>query len=71
MTALPACIAEELDADWAKVKIIPRRRRKVFGNPVLGHMVTVGSHAVAGYYEKVRIAGAQARKVLIANAARS
>ena len=35
------------------------------------HMVTVASQAVDGYYEKVRLAGAQARKILIANAAQT
>ena len=73
MTALPACIAEDLDADWAKVKVVTAPDNEtLFGNPkFFDHMVTVGSRAVAGYYEKVRLAGAQARKVLLVNAAQA
>ena len=71
MTALPACIAEDLDADWTKVHVVTAPDdEKTFGNPkFFDHMVTVGSRAVAGYYEKVRLAGAQARKILLVNAA--
>ena len=71
MTALPACIAEDLDADWAKVKVeTAPDNEKLYGNPkFFGHMVTVASKAVDGYYEKVRLAGAQARKILLINAA--
>ncbi len=71
MTALPACLAEDLDADWAKVKVLTAPDdESLYGNPkFFGHMVTVASKAVDGYYEKVRLAGAQARKILIANAA--
>ena len=72
MTSIPACLAEDLDADWTKVKVetAPDDESK-YGNPkFFGHMVTVGSRAVSGYYDIVRLAGAQARKVLLANAAR-
>jgi len=71
MTALPACIAEDLDADWAKVHVATSPDDEgVYGNPkFFGHMVTVGSRAVTGYYEQVRLAGAQARKIILANAA--
>ncbi len=73
MTSLPACIAEDLDADWAKVKVVTAPDdESLYGNPkFFGHMVTVGSRAVPGYYEKVRLAGAQARKVLLINAAQA
>ena len=72
MTSLPACLAEDLDADWAKVHVVTAPdNEKLYGNPkFFGHMVTVGSRAVTGYYEIVRLAGAQARMILVANAAR-
>ena len=72
MTSLPACLAEDLDADWAKVHVVTAPdNEKFYGNPkFFGHMVTVGSRAVTGYYEIVRLAGAQARMILVANAAR-
>jgi isoquinoline 1-oxidoreductase beta subunit len=71
MTSLPVCVAEELDADWNKVRVVTAPDdEKTYGNPkFFDHMVTVGSRAVPGYYEKVRLAGAQARKIILANAA--
>jgi isoquinoline 1-oxidoreductase beta subunit len=71
MTTLPLLIAEDLDADWHKVRVVQSPSdAKTYGNPAFGGiLITVGSLAVRGYYEKLRIAGAQARKVLLANAA--
>jgi isoquinoline 1-oxidoreductase subunit beta len=73
MTTLPSMIAEDLDADWSKVRVVQSPDDiKTYGNPLFfGLMVTVGSRATPGYYEKLRIAGAQARKVLLVNAAES
>src|SRR5690348_17398409 len=73
MTALPLIIAEELDADWAKVKIVPAPvNEKIYGNPGFGGMMyTAGSNAVRSYYDNLRLFGAQARRVLLDNAARS
>ena len=69
LTALPLMLAEELDADWSKVKceLAP-------GNPKLyggvhkmfpGAQVTLASVSVPAYYMPLRTAGAQARKVLL------
>lgn len=73
MTSLPLILAEELDVDWSKVKAVQSPNdEKIFGNPVFfGSLTTVGSLATKGYFEKMRLAGAQARKVLVANAAKS
>jgi isoquinoline 1-oxidoreductase beta subunit len=73
MTALPSMIAEDLDADWSKVRVVQSPDDiKTYGNPqFFGLLITVGSRATPGYYEKLRIVGAQARKVLLANAAES
>jgi isoquinoline 1-oxidoreductase subunit beta len=73
MTSLPLVLAEELDADWSKVKAefappIP----PLYGNPhpfFNGAQITAGSTAVPGYFHSLRIAGAQARRVLIDNVA--
>src|SRR6476619_2013108 len=72
MTSLPLIIAEELDADWAKVKIVPAPvNEKIFGNPGFGCMMyTAGSNAVTSYYQPLRVIGAQVRRVLLDNAAR-
>ena len=73
MTSLPLIIAEELDADWAKVRIVPAPPlENLYGNPGFGGamMYTAGSNAVQSYYTPLRIAGAQVRRVLLDNAAR-
>src|SRR5213079_1908217 len=72
MTSLPLIIAEELDADWAKVRIVPAPAiDQIYGNPGFGGMMyTAGSNAVTSYYTPLRILGAQVRRVLLDNAAR-
>ncbi len=72
MTSLPLVIAEELDADWDKVRIVPAPvNEKIFGNPGFGGMMyTAGSNAVTSYYKNLRLFGAQVRRVLLENAAK-
>src|SRR3989441_9496563 len=72
LTSLPLIVAEELDADWAKVRIVPAPPDdKVYGNPGFGGvMYTAGSNAVRSYYQPLRIFGAQVRRVLLDNAAK-
>ncbi len=73
LTSLPLVLAEELDADWSKVKVefappIP----PLYGNPhpfFNGAQLTAGSTSVPGYFHSLRVAGAQARRVLIENVA--
>lgn len=72
MTSLPLILAEEMDADWSKVKIEwapadPTMYGYTFQNAKA--MAIVGSRAVQLYYNDLRMAGAQVRKVLISNAA--
>ncbi len=74
MTALAVLIAEEMDADWAKVRVEQSPiDPKIYGRPGWGgrgfHMITVGSMTVSGYFMPLRQAGAQARYVLLKNAA--
>jgi len=72
MTSLPVIIAEELDADWSKVVIVPAPvQEKIYGNPGFGGMMyTAGSNAVRSYYDNLRMFGAQVRRVLLDNAAK-
>src|SRR4051812_23217274 len=72
MTSLPLIIAEELDADLTRVKIVPAPvNEKIYGNPGFGGMMyTAGSNAVTSYYVPLRTMGAQVRRVLLDNAAR-
>src|ERR671918_2779198 len=72
MTSLPLIVAEEMDADWSKVKIEwapadPAMYGYTFQNSKA--MAIVGSRAVMLYYNDLRSAGTQVRKVLISNAA--
>jgi isoquinoline 1-oxidoreductase beta subunit len=69
LTTLPLILAEELDADWSKVKVeIAPPNPKVYGNPhplLNGGQASLASVAVPGYFKPLRVAGAQARRVLM------
>ena len=71
-TSLPLILAEELDADWDRVEIVPAPPiDAVYGNPEFdGQMYTAGSAAVSGYFDSLRRFGAQVRRVLLDNVAR-
>src|SRR5882757_4972107 len=71
MTSLPLILAEELDANWDDVRIVPVPIvEKVYGNPAFGGtLTTAGSTAVTAYYDRLRIFGAQVRRILLENAA--
>jgi isoquinoline 1-oxidoreductase beta subunit len=71
-TSLPLILAEELDADWTKVRLAqpPVWDPKQYGNPeYFGVLSTTSSFAVRGYFKPMRVAGAQARRVLVDAAA--
>jgi isoquinoline 1-oxidoreductase subunit beta len=70
-TSLPLILAEELDADWGMVRIVPAPTiEKFYGNPgFFGELKTARSNAVTSYFNELRIFGAQVRRVLIENAA--
>jgi isoquinoline 1-oxidoreductase beta subunit len=70
-TALAVILAEDLDADWSRIRVVQAPADgKRYGNPKFNNQQqTVGSYSVTGYYLPMRLAGAQARNVLLANAA--
>ena len=73
MTALPMIVAEEMDADWSKVVLEwAPADAKMYGYTFRDRrmMAIVGSRATQLYYNDLRVAGAQVRKVLLQNAAR-
>jgi isoquinoline 1-oxidoreductase subunit beta len=72
MTSLPLILAEELDADWEQVRIVPAPViEKIYGNPAFGGaMFTAGSTAVSAYFTPLRTFGAQVRLVLLDNVSR-
>lgn len=69
LTALPLILAEELDADWSKVKAeFAPPNPKVYGNPhylLNGGQASLASVAIAGYFKPLRVLGAQVRLVLV------
>jgi isoquinoline 1-oxidoreductase beta subunit len=72
-TSVPLMLAEEMDADWSKVELAwAPADADTYGYPVgkgRHAMSIVGSRAVQYYYDSMRTAGAQVRKVLMQNAA--
>ena len=71
LTSLPRIVADEMDADWGKVKVIASPASdKIYGNPGRGYtQYTAGSATVTGYFNSLRQFGAQVRYVLMDNAA--
>lgn len=63
-TALPRIVADELDADWARVKVV-----QATGDEKYGDQDTDGSHSVVTFFVPLREAGATARLMLIRAAA--
>jgi isoquinoline 1-oxidoreductase beta subunit len=68
-TSLPMLIAEELEADWSKVRIEFAPADKAYINPMFGMQGTGGSTSVRAAYTPLRKAGAAAREMLVAAAA--
>lgn len=69
-TSLPVILAEEMDADFGRVRIEFCGVDPAFNNPMKGYQATGQSAAVRGYYEPLRKVGASVRAMLIAAAAR-
>lgn len=68
-TALPMILAEELDADWAKVRSTHGSNDPAYVDPVFGMHLTGGSGSIAHSYTQYRELGARARAMLVAAAA--
>ncbi len=69
LTAIPQLMAEELDADWAQVRVEQAPVSQAFNNPAFGMQATGGSTTVRGHWDVMRNAGATARAMLVAAAA--
>ncbi len=69
-TSMPMLIAEELNVDIQKVKVAFAPPGKVYGNALIfGLQLTGGSTSVREGYDKLRVAGAQVREMLVGAAA--
>lgn len=62
--SLPRIVADELDADWARVKVV-----QATGDEKYGDQDTDGSHSVVSFFVPLREAGASARLMLVRAAA--
>jgi len=64
-TSMPMIVAEELEADWSKIRIV-----QADAHPTkYGSMTTGGSFSVRGSWQTLRTAGATAREMLLTAAA--
>ena len=63
-TSLPLVVADELDADWKRVKI-----DQAIGDKRYGDQNTDGSHSIRSFFDTMRECGAAARWMLIQAAA--
>jgi len=68
-TALPTLVAEELEVDLAKIKVEIAPAGPPYINSLLGGQITGGSTSIVEGYDKLRLAGAQARTMLVSAAA--
>lgn len=66
MTSFPMIVAEELDADWQKIKVL----QAPFDAKKFERQLTGGSGAIPHSWKRLRNAGATARYLLVAAAAK-
>jgi len=68
-TSLPMLLADELEADWSRIRIAFAPAAQEYINPLFGMQGTGGSTSVRAAWMPLRTAGAQAREMLISAAA--
>jgi len=68
-TGLPMILAEELDADWSRVKSQHGNADAAYVDPAFGIHITGGSGAIKNSYTQYRELGARTRAMLMAAAA--
>ena len=70
-TSLPMLVADELDADWSKVRFESAPVDPVYNHPAFGMMATGGSTSTWVEWDRFRKAGATGRYMLIQAAAQA
>ncbi len=68
-TALPMILAEELDADWSRVRSQHGSNNPAYADPLFGMHLTGGSTAIKHSFTQYRELGARARAMLLSAAA--
>jgi isoquinoline 1-oxidoreductase beta subunit len=69
-TSLPMLVNEELEADWAKVRLEAAPVDPAYNHTAFGMQMTGGSTSVWSEYDRLRQMGAAAREMLIEAAAK-
>ncbi len=69
LTALPMILAEELDADWNKVRAVHGDADPAYVDPAYGMHLTGGSGSIKRSYTQYRELGARTRAMLVSAAA--
>ncbi len=70
-TTLPMLIADELDADWSKIKVMHAPAAPEYAHTAYGIQITGGSSTTWSEFDRYRQAGALTRALLISAAAKS
>lgn len=68
-TGLPMILAEELDADWSKVRSQHGNASPAYADPAIGMHLTGGSNSIKNSYTQYRELGARMRAMLVSAAA--
>lgn len=68
-TSLPMLVAEELEADWSRIRVESAPVAAVYNHTAFGIQMTGGSTSVASSWEQMRRVGASARMMLVRAAA--
>lgn len=68
-TGLPMILAEELDADWSKVRSTHGDANMAYADPNMGMHLTGGSNSIKNSYTQYRELGARTRAMLVSAAA--
>ncbi|HEY6000045.1 MAG TPA: xanthine dehydrogenase family protein molybdopterin-binding subunit [bacterium] len=71
LTSLAMVVADELEADWKRVRVLEAPAGDAYIDPVWHTQGTGGSSSVRHMYQPLREAGAAAREMLVAAAAAS
>jgi isoquinoline 1-oxidoreductase subunit beta len=69
MSTLPAVLAEELGADWSRVRLEMSPADTAYRNPRLNFQFTGNSESTMSFFDLMRQVGASAREMLISAAA--
>jgi isoquinoline 1-oxidoreductase beta subunit len=68
-TSLPLLVAEELEADWSRIRVESAPVAAVYNHTTFGMQMTGGSSSIPSSWEQLRRVGASARTMLIRAAA--